>query len=270
MRYLLTALFLLFSSTVHAQVVSFLDNFNSAANESSVVLLVGETGIGFSEINATNVTIGTLADDRIANTLLRITGTGAGLSGINGSNVTLQSNITAGVVASSSGQNSLVWKTDANGAPAWRADATGAGPTTVIKTGDQGINSTTLANITDLAFSVTSGTNYQIDFGLYFQSNQTTNGLKLGVWYPSATIAGYTAYIPIAADGAGGEFQGWGTASADAVTETAVQAANTTYLARITMNILPSASGVVTCQFAGETVNLTTIKASSWGKMSTY
>lgn len=157
--------------------------------------------------------------------------------------------------------------------PAGFADGTddmGGGATTVIKTANQTTINATLFNVADMVFAVTSGNNYDIEFNCYFASNVTTNGLKLGVTYPAATRAGYTCYIPSAADGVSGQFQGWGTASADAITSTGVQAANTTYLAQVRMYITPSADGNVQLQYAGETANRTTIFFKSFGRIQTY
>lgn len=143
-------------------------------------------------------------------------------------------------------------------------------PTTVVKTANQTKINNTLTNVDDLLFTVNNTNNYLIEFSVFFASNVTTNGLKLGVTYPTATIATYKCEIPLAADAAAGMWHGWGTSSGDAVTATGVQAANTTYLAYVKMQITPSTNGTVQLQFASETANLTTIFYKSYGTMTTY
>ena len=95
----------------------------------------------------------------------------------------------------------------------------------------------------ELAFAVSTGLRYKFEFGIVFATTISTTGLKLSALFPAASTWAATARIPIAADGAGGEFQGWITASGDTVTGTAIQAASTKYYAEVRGVIVPSSDG---------------------------
>jgi len=87
---------------------------------------------------------------------------------------------------------------------------------------------------TPISFPVLANTTYYIDCYLLFQTTTTTTGIAFALNTPSAPGAiSYTVGIPIAADAAAGMFWGWGSSSDDYVTGTAVQAINTTYVARL-------------------------------------
>lgn len=139
----------------------------------------------------------------------------------------------------------------------WAAPAGGGGPNTVKKTSDQTFNSTTPANVTSLSFPITSGRYYEFRFLLLVRSATATVGVGVDVTVPGVTRFGYTMRTIIAADGAGGEFQGAGTASADAILGTAVPVINTDYIMEVAGLVLPSASG--TLQLRGRTETGTTV-----------
>lgn len=131
--------------------------------------------------------------------------------------------------------------------------------------------STTVSNATGLSFAVAATTCYEFRFLVLFQSAATTTGLKLGMTCPaSPTAFAYSVRTPIAADGAGGEWQGWGTTSGDAVTGTGVQAANTVYVAEVFGVLRTGAtSGTLQLQAATEVGNSgITIKAYSGGTLT--
>lgn len=159
----------------------------------------------------------------------------------------LFTSVLKGLVPASGGGTTNFLRADG----AWAAPA--SGPTTTKKTADQTKNNTTLADMTDMSFAVTSGRYYHFQFFVLFRSAGTTTGIRLSLSIPTVTTFGATARIPIAADGAGGEFQGWITASDDPVIGTGVQAANTDYVAVIEGTILPSANGTLQVRFANET-----------------
>lgn len=126
-----------------------------------------------------------------------------------------------------------------------------------------------LSNVTGLAFSVSSGVTCAYQFVVAFRTPATTTGLGLSVNYPSATLASGKARIPFAADGAGGEFQGWITASDDSVVGTGVQAVNTDYLAEVCGLLVPSSNGTLQLRFRTEIANsAVTIRAGSYGLLS--
>jgi hypothetical protein len=111
---------------------------------------------------------------------------------------------------------------------------------------------TVLTNANGLFFPLASGTTYLFAFDVLFKSVNPGLGLKLGLTFPAAVIVSATAYIPFAADGAGGEFQGWITSSGDSVTATGVETADTIYKASIEGTIRPSVNGNLQLQYASE------------------
>lgn len=132
------------------------------------------------------------------------------------------------------------------------ADGFGGG-SVVKKTGDQTISVATPTNVTGLSFALVANRYYRFEFMCIVQSNTATVGVAATVTTPSFTR--FTARIsaPFAADGAGAEWQGDVTASADAVVPTAIAATNTDYLMKIEGVILPSANGTLQVQGRTET-----------------
>jgi hypothetical protein len=97
-----------------------------------------------------------------------------------------------------------------------------------------------------------TGSTYIFSFDVLFQSATITTGLKLGLTFPAAEVVSARVDIPVAADGTGADFTGWITSSGDSVVGTAVQAATTTYLARMEGTIRTSAPGTLQVQYAAE------------------
>lgn len=147
--------------------------------------------------------------------------------------------------------------------------SSGGGPSVAHLTAN--LISNTNASLTalpGLTFSLLSGVYYSFQYTILFRSPATTTGIGLTVTVPAFTSFGATARIPNAADGVSGSFQGWITASNDVVQGTAVQAANTDYVAEIYGTILPSANGNITPAFHTEiTASNVTVRQGSLGQL---
>jgi Collagen triple helix repeat (20 copies) len=133
------------------------------------------------------------------------------------------------------------------------------------------VNTSVLANVASLAFLLSSGTTYSYAFNVLWQSAGTTIGLRLGLAFPAVTIQSANVRIPIAADGAGAETQGWITTSGDSVTGASSEASGTTYLAQIHGTILASANGTLQVQAAASKTSTAgiVVKAQSNGILVT-
>jgi len=143
---------------------------------------------------------------------------------------------------------------------AWAVPAGAFGPSNARKTSDENFATSVLANVAGLAFAVTAGRYYEFRFLVLFRSPTATVGIALGVTCPLApTRFGYKARIMIAGDGAGGELQGPGIISGDAVVGTAVPVINTDYVAEVVGILIPSANGTVQLQAANETGTTTVV-----------
>lgn len=142
---------------------------------------------------------------------------------------------------------------------------------TVIQDADQSDATGTLADITDLLFSVTSGTTYAFRFYVIYQSTLTNTGLKVALTFPAVTTFAAEAHIPTSTSGTAAETQGAITQSGDSVQATATPAATTNYVATVEGIITPSASGTLQCQFAAESgaTGTITVKAGSSGILQT-
>ena len=87
-------------------------------------------------------------------------------------------------------------------------------------------------NITELFTPVLANTTYFFDCYILFRTSATTLGAGFAATTPSGNIF-YTAQIPFATAGAGGEWGGSSQASGSFITSTAILAANTVYVARL-------------------------------------
>lgn len=165
----------------------------------------------------------------------------------------------------STGNTGPTGPTGANGAtgPTGPTGANGStgptGPTgpgyTAVQTGTDTATLTTsgLGNVSGLVFALTSGHTYRFIFNVLYNCAATTNGLKLGLTFPAATIMGAQVWIPVAAAGTGYAFGGPIRASGGSVTATSTpDAANDVNLATIEGIIRPSANGNLQLQAAGE------------------
>lgn len=119
--------------------------------------------------------------------------------------------------------------------------------------------------ITDLLCELRAGSAYRFRAGVMFRSALLTNGIGLGLTCPALTDLGARVRIPQAADGTDAVLEGELTASGDEVLSTAVQAAATTYLARLEGVIVPSAAGTLQLTFRSENAGTTVaVRAYSW------
>lgn len=147
-----------------------------------------------------------------------------------------------------------------DGGSAWEGYRVGAGDGTIYEhlTADEtGKTDATLTN-TGLSFSVTSGRYYRFAFDVLWRTTATSVGPKFGLTFPTVTRFGATVFIDQGSTGAsGGGWFGAITASGGSITLTAVTAANTDYMARISGVIVPSATGTLMLQYAAETTGAT-------------
>jgi len=146
----------------------------------------------------------------------------------------------------------------------------GPGPSIVRKnSGNDTTTGTALVSATGLDLSVAANTTYTFDYYLLVQTAATNTGISLAVAGPAApTVVSYTVSSPTAAvDGTGTIFSGYGTAFGDEVISTGVQAANTTYVARIHGIVRTGGTaGNLTPRFRSE-VNNSAVRVMqySWG-----
>lgn len=150
---------------------------------------------------------------------------------------------------------------------------------TVRKTADQTNSTVTLANVTDLAFPVTTGADHTFEFIVAYTSATATVGVAFAVTCPALGAAGYIGYtvevIRVAETGIGTaptatnmQQVGSGTTSGDAVGSDATPTTNTPYIAYIKgICTNPSAAGNIQLQHRSETATTTTVLKGSWGRL---
>jgi hypothetical protein len=124
----------------------------------------------------------------------------------------------------------------------------------------------TLTNITELAMNCVAGSKYRIEATLLYQATATGRGISLTIG-TSNTAAGTiacTVRTPVATDGTAAGWEGAITALGDQVSTIAVQAANTTFVAKIEGVFTCTTSGTIVPQFHSSTNGQTaTLVASS-------
>lgn len=139
-------------------------------------------------------------------------------------------------------------------------------PRTVVLSADEAGRTSIILTDTGLTFAVEAGERYRFEFLLAFSSSSATNGIRLSLTIPSATVFSAAALVPEAADGTAGERQGWITADSDPVIGSGVPASSTTFVARIQGILVPSASGDLTVVVGTEDgIATITVKQGSCG-----
>lgn len=135
------------------------------------------------------------------------------------------------------------------------------------------LTTTTLGNLTGLAFPVAASQDYYFRFVIPYQAAGTASGVRFAVTAPGApTLLSYKVEIlGQAADGTDASFVGAGTASGDAVISTADVAVSTNYVA-IIEGILSNGTTAGTLQVqaargGGATGANITIKKGAYGEM---
>lgn len=103
-----------------------------------------------------------------------------------------------------------------------------------------------------LKFSLASGNIYAFEFRTLIQSGAGTNGIRIGLTFPSATVVSAKGYVPVAADSAAAEWQGFITATGDAVVGTSMPTINVPLICTIEGVIQPSANGTLAFGYGGE------------------
>lgn len=133
-----------------------------------------------------------------------------------------------------------------------------AAPTVFKLTADQAITAATLQNVTNMSFAVAANTDYFFEFFVPYRSATATTGLGLAVTCPaSPTDICYNAEIPNLADSGGGDWQGQGTASADAIIAPNTPQINLSMLARL-QGVLRNGANAGTLQLQAQNETGTT------------
>jgi hypothetical protein len=119
-----------------------------------------------------------------------------------------------------------------------------------------------------LNLAVAANTTYTFSYYVLFQSANVNCGIGLALTGPAGGTISYTAAVPVALDGTGAMYFGWGTAYDDTVLGTGVQATGTTYVAHVYGVIANGATaGNLTLRYRSETGPSVTVKANSWGAL---
>lgn len=131
--------------------------------------------------------------------------------------------------------------------------------------------STTLADVTGLAFSVVAGVTYKFEFSLIYRSAATTTGIKIGLTCPASPtyLAANVSIFGRAADAAGtAVFFGTIKASGDSVVSDTVEEASVDYEAIVRGTLVNVTDGSLQLQWATEVgASGVTPKAGSAGRL---
>jgi hypothetical protein len=103
-----------------------------------------------------------------------------------------------------------------------------------------------------LKFSLSSGNYYAFEFVALMQTPVQTNGIRVGLNFPAATVVSAQGRVPISADGAGQEMQGWITSSGDSVVGASMATVNVPVICTVKGVIVPSANGTLNFGYGGE------------------
>jgi len=128
---------------------------------------------------------------------------------------------------------------------------------------NQHSSNTTTATLSGLQFNLTAGTTYQYQFNVPWQTQLVSNGIKLGLLFPAATMNTATVMIPVSTSGTAYMGMGNIAASGGSLTGTSALAANTTYLAQIFGTLTPSSNGTLHVYFSAETNNTSGVTVMS-------
>ena len=115
-------------------------------------------------------------------------------------------------------------------------------------------SNTTWVTVSDFNLPVVAGRKYYIELTMLFRSASTTNGIGFTAanLNTAAGTISLIANIPSGADGTNSLYAGSITSFGDAVTSTAVEAANTDYVAKLQGVFVCTASGDIGFQFRSE------------------
>lgn len=129
---------------------------------------------------------------------------------------------------------------------------------------DQALTGTTLADVTDAGIAVDASSNYLFEVFVLYETSTTTTGISLAMTCPaSPTLFGYNVEIPNLADAGGGDWQGQGTSSGDAVTAPNTPTSSAPFLARIQgILVNGTTAGTLQLQAANETGSSITVKGA--------
>jgi hypothetical protein len=135
---------------------------------------------------------------------------------------------------------------------------------------DTGFASLTFRSIPNMGFAVTSGGRYHFRYETVFRASNTTQPPQWDVTAPAATVFAYRGYFPNTADGINDAWQGWGTASADAISPAETPSAGDDYMGTIVGVIVPSSDGTVQLRAAsGAATSRTTVREGTCGFLTT-
>jgi hypothetical protein len=103
-----------------------------------------------------------------------------------------------------------------------------------------------------MKFNLSADHAYVFAYQLLIQTGVSTNGIKIGLNFPAATVVSAVATVPSTGDGTAAIMSGWITQSGDSVTGTSSPTVNVPLVCTIEGNIIPSTNGTLELAYAGE------------------